>query len=345
VPALLSGLAGMASRGEGARKLADVLSGIDAGSMGNFASLLGGDSGALMQRGTGLLNSLFGDGLISGIAGAVSRYSGMNIESAKRLLAFLMPLVLGKVAAQWRSQGGTVGALTGLFADERRNIADAVPAGFSLTDIPGLAGAGEAVRDAATTTTRRTAETAEAATGSLASWLLPLAVLIVGGLLLWNFLKPRPGDQPVAQDANREAAPTTVMKPVVPDAANRDLPAMPTAAQMTESVRSVLTSFNEQLGAIRDAASAEAAAPRLEELKTKLDGIRAAWTRLPEADRPALRDLISAQIDPLKQKAQETLALPGLSDRIKALINDILQRLSELVSPAAQPAATPPERR
>ena len=119
-----------------------------------------------MQRGFGLLNSLFGDGMISGIANAISRYSGINFDAAKKLLAFLMPMVLGKVAAQWRSQGGTVGALTSLFADQKRNIADAVPAGFSLADIPGLAGAGEAVRDTATHTTRRATETAEAATGS-----------------------------------------------------------------------------------------------------------------------------------------------------------------------------------
>src|SRR5262245_38565194 len=72
VPTLLAGLAGMASRGEGAKKITDVLSGIDAGSLGNFASLLGGDTGSLLQRGNGLLGSLFGDSMISGAANAIS---------------------------------------------------------------------------------------------------------------------------------------------------------------------------------------------------------------------------------------------------------------------------------
>ena len=75
-----------------------------------------------------------------------------------------------------------------------------------------------------------------------------------------------------------------------------DLPAMPTAAQMTDDVKGILTSFNEQLGTIKDAATAEAAAPKLEELKTKLDGIRAAWARLPETSQPAIRELVRRKL-------------------------------------------------
>lgn len=335
VPTLLAGLAGMASRGEGAKKITDVLSGIDAGSMGNLASLLGGDRDSLLQRGMGLMDALFGSNMISGAANAISRYSGLNVEAAKKLLAFIAPMVLGKVAAQWRSQGGTVSALTSLFADQKRNIADAVPAGFSLADIPGLPGA-EAVR-AAVDTTRRTAQKAGAATSSAASWVLPLAVLLVGGFLLWNFLKPR---EPIAQDS-RDATKTTVMKPVVPETklATPDLNAMPDLDGMTDNLKGYLTSFTDTLGTINDAASAEAAAPKLEALKAKLDSFRAAWAKLPEANQTALRQAISAQIAPVREKAEQTAALPGISDRIKALINDILQRLTQL---AMQPSSSAP---
>ena len=348
VPALLSGLAGMASRGEGAKKLADVLSGVDAGTMGNLAHALGGDTGGLMQRGTGLLGSVFGGSMIDNIASAISRYAGINPGICKSLLAYIAPLVLGKVAAQWRSQGGTTSALTSMFADQKRNIADAIPAGFSLADIPGWTGASETVRAAAPThsnpTTRRAAEPVETTSSSLASWLLPLAVLLVGGLLLWNFLGRRGEDDRVAT-ADKDAQTTTVMKPVVPNAdqAARDTIAMPDMTRLTDDAKGVLTGFSDQLSAIRDAASAEAAAPKLEELNTKLDGLRAAWARLPEANRPAFRELFAAQMEPLQQKAQETLAIPSLSDRIKALINDILQKLTELATgrAPATPAATP----
>src|SRR5262245_25097774 len=51
VPTLLAGLAGMASRPEGAKKLTDTLSGIDTSSFGNLAQLLGGDTSSLLGRG------------------------------------------------------------------------------------------------------------------------------------------------------------------------------------------------------------------------------------------------------------------------------------------------------
>lgn len=339
VPTLLSGLAGMASRGEGAKRLSEVLGGIDAGTMGNFAQLLGGDAGGLLQRGNGLLGALFGDGLISGAANAISRYTGISVESARKLLAALLPMVLGKVAAQWRSQGGTVSALTGLFADQKRNIADAVPAGFSLAEVPDLAGTGETVRTATAHATRRAEETAAAASGSMASWLLPLAVLIVGGFLLWNFLKPRAAEGPVAERSARNAE-TTVMKPVVPDAqaANREM-GLADATQFGDNVKSILTSLTTELGAIKDASSAEAAIPKLEELKAKIDTARTVWARIPEANQSAVREIIATQMEPLRQKAETTLALPGLGERIKTLINDILVRLTEM---AKQPAANQP---
>lgn len=333
VPTLLSGLAALASRGDGAKKLTDVLSGIDATNLGNLAGLLGGDTGALLQRGSGLLSSLFGGSMIDTAAGAISRYSGISIETARKMLAMLVPLVLGKVAAQWRSQGGTASALTSLFAEQKRNIADAVPAGFSLPEIPGLAGAGDAVRGA-TQSARRATETAGAAGGSAASWILPLAVLIVGGLLLWQFLKPRAPERPVAGNTKTDAATTTVMKPVVPDATAGTLD----MARVTDDMKGILTSFTSELATIKDAASADAALPKLQEMKTKLDTLHATWAKIPETARTTLRQIVSEQMAPLKERAEQTIAIPGIGDRVKALIQGILERLAEMMQP---PAATP----
>jgi hypothetical protein len=290
---------------------------------------LGGDASGLLNRGSGLLNSLLGDGIISGIAGAISRFTGLNAGTCRSLLGYLMPLVLGKVAGQWKSQGGTVGALTNMFAEQKRNIADAVPAGFSLGDIPGLSGFGEAPR-AVAGHTRRAAETAESTSGSLANWLLPLAILLVGGFLLWNFLKPQPAEAPVAADTqNDEATNTTVMKPVVPET-----PGLPNATQVTDQLRGLLTSATTEFNTITDAASAEASMPKLEDLKTKLNGIYATWSKLPAASQPAIREAVGTQMETIKQKAEQAVGLPGISDRFKALVNEILQVIAKFMSPA-----------
>jgi hypothetical protein len=239
------------------------------------------------------LGSLFGDGMITGLSNAISRFTGINPGTARSMLAYVLPMILGKVAGQWRSAGGTANALTSLFADQKRNIADAAPAGFSLADIPGWPDAGDVSRAAAHTQHRAT-ERAEAGAGSVANWLLPLAVLLVGGFLLWNFLKPRP-ENPVASKpaAQTEPQSTTVLKPVTPE-----IPALSDVARTTNELKSILTTASADLGTITDVATAEAAMPKLEALKTKLDGIQTSWAKLPESSQPALREVVNEQLQP-----------------------------------------------
>ena len=82
------------------------------------------------------------------LANALSGFSGLSSATARSLLTYLIPVVLGKVAMQWKNQGSTASALASLFADQKQNIAAAVPAGFSLSDVPGLGRATEAGRSA-----------------------------------------------------------------------------------------------------------------------------------------------------------------------------------------------------
>ena len=324
VPALLSGLSGLASNADGAKKLTSVLGGLDASSIGNFANMLGGNTSSMLQNGGGLLGSLFGDGMISTAANAISRFSGLNAGAAKTLLSYLMPLVLGKVVGQWKTQGGTPAALTSLFAEQKRNISDAVPAGFSLGEIPGVGVAREAVRTASDTA-RRTAETAGRAAPSMASWLLPLAAVLVVGFLLWYFLKPRPATVPaVAQKTATEGERVTAMKPALPD-----MPSMPNASQLSGDLTGLFKSVTETFAGIKDAASAEAAAPKLEELSAKIDAMKKALGTLPEAGRTTLQRVIDDQLSPIKEQAQRTLNVPGLSDRVKAIISQVLQKLED----------------
>jgi hypothetical protein len=287
--------------------------------------VLGGDPSSLLGKGTGLLGSIFGDSLTAPIASAISRFTGLNVGTVRSLLALLMPLVLGKVASQWKNQGGTPNALTSMFAEQKRNIYDALPSGFAIDDIPGLTGAKDAVR-VASQTTRRGAETAQRSAPSIASWLLPLAVAVVGGLLLWNFLRPRAAEQQVtdADAVTVESEEVTVMKPAVPD-----MPATPTAAQLTGDINATFKTLGETFAGITDAASAEAAAPKLQELSAKLDSMKKMLSQLPETGRATLIKSIESQLNPMKEKAEQTLALPGLSERIKTLIGEIVRKLEE----------------
>lgn len=323
VPTLLGGLASLASSDDGVRKLTNTLSSFDAGSFGNFASMLGGDSGSLITKGSSLLGSLFSDSIITTAANAIGRFTGLSQGTIKSLLAMLMPTVLGKVASQWKSQGGTQSALTSLFADQKKHIADAVPAGFSLADMPGFGTATDAAR-LASRTTRRPVEVGAHSAPSLASWLLPLALLLAGAFLLWNFLRPEAPPVAAADEEVVETEEVTVMKPEFPA-----MPAIPTAANLTDELNAAFKNIGETFTSIKDAASAEAAAPKLEQLNTKIDDLKKMIAKLPESARSTLNTVVEKQLTPMKDQAQKALDLPGLSERIKSLINQIIRKLEE----------------
>jgi hypothetical protein len=272
----------------------------------------------------GMLNSLFGNSMLNNFASSIGKFAGIDPAIVQKLVAVIAPFVLGKVATQWRSEGGTPSALTNLLSEQTRYIPDSLPAGFSLDQIPGLSGATDAVR-AASHTTRRAAETAGRAAPSMASWLLPLAAILVGAFLLWQMLKPRPEAPVDVAGATETAADrVTAMKPAIPD-----MPDVPSASELTEQLKGTFKTLTETLAGIKDAASAEAAAPKLEELNAKIDSMKKMMAQLPETARTTLEPVIKEGLDPIKTEAQRTLTLPGLSDKIKQLIGQILRKLED----------------
>jgi hypothetical protein len=338
VPSLLSALSGLASTDDGARKLSNTFENFDTGGLGNIAQMLGGNSSTVLNKGNSLLGSLFGDGVNASLANALGRFCGVNSGIAKNLLAYLAPFVLGKVVNQWKNQGGTPHALKSLFADQRENIADAMPAGFSLADIPGV---GEAKTAAYNSVRKSTPE--PVATGSPAMWLIPLAIALLGGYFLWQFLS-RPGVEQAADNRVRTTADdvrTTVdqtarttadevraMKPVVPDGID-----VPSITSVRDELGGMFKSLDTAFTDIRDAASAERAMPTLRELNTKIDSMNQTLSRLPEAGRATLRPVIEEQVNAVAEKARAASAIEGIGAEIKALIQEILAKLTRWITP------------
>jgi hypothetical protein len=373
VPALLSGLAGMASSEDGVHKLASTLNNLDTGStlgtVSSLARMLSGDTSSVVNKGSNLISSLFGDSLVSSIAGSVGRFAGIDNAVSKKLLSLITPSILGLVANQWKDQGGGIGALTSLLAGQQKNIANALPSGFSLASIPGLPsvegalravgqGAREgaravgegarAVGAGATHAARRTAGAAEDAGRSLLTWLAPLAALLLAAAALWWFFGRRPVDvarnandaanaaantardaaTATADAANRAATNTadavTALRPTLPDVS------VPNISAVTRDISNIFTSATSSLSGIRDAASAQAALPKLNELTANIDAIRAYFDRLPAAAQATLGELISKQYAPIQEQAARILAMPGTSEEVKASLRGITNKLAGL---------------
>jgi hypothetical protein len=331
VPAILSALTGMAGSDTGARKLASALEGLDTGGLSNLAKMLGGDGGSLVQKGSQLLTSLIGESLVSNIASSIGKFAGLDPAATKKLIAAIAPTVIGLVGSQWKQQGGTVGGLSSLLADQKRNIVAAVPAGFSLTDIPGMSTADAALRVAGQAS-RRTADAANDATKTALMWALPLACLLLVALAIWWAFNRGRAAPNVAQNPARQgivdhnaATAVTALKPTLPD-----LPAIPDVSVVTKDLTGIFTSATQTLGSIRDAASAQAALPKLTELNLKLDGIRDLFDKLPAAGQAALGQLVSKQFAPLQEQAAKILATPGIDDQTTSMLEGITSKLAGL---------------
>ncbi|MGD9635731.1 MAG: DUF937 domain-containing protein, partial [Pirellulales bacterium] len=301
VPTMLAGLGGLAAQDDGVRKLSGALGNLDENVFGSFDRLISGDAASLRQKGGGLLNSLLGEGLTGGIASAISRYTGIAPETIKGLLAYLAPVVIGRVASQWQNLGGTPAALKNLFADQKRYIDDALPAGFSLSDVSGLGRMSELSRTAS-----HAAKRAETAPRSVAATLIPLALLLAGAILIWNVWKNRPAPpQAEVKPAVNERETVVAMKPVAPDNAAPEnatpAGAMAEIGSMHEQLTKLFQSLDTSFAEIKDAASAEAAVPKLEQIVPQLDQFTAAWQRLPATGRATLTGFLNDNFTKLKQ--------------------------------------------
>jgi hypothetical protein len=297
VPAVLSALSNMVSGG-GASKLASALGQYETGSAGHVSHMLSSQPGAVLEQGNSILSSLFGSGTVAAIIGALTRYAGIGTGSGNKLLGYLMPLIVGAVASRFAGKGGvTAQGLTSLFAEQKNSIAKALPSGFSLPDLPGAATATAATsREAA----RVVEEAVKPATPPLLKWALPVAAVIAAGLLGWYLLTRTP-------------------TPKAPDFAqvNTDL---------TGSFKTLTGSF----GSIKDAASAEAALPKLKELDTKLDGMKATVEKLSDADKGKITDLIKASIGKVEDKFAQLVWIPGVGDKIKTTVDGIMSKMASL---------------
>jgi Bacterial protein of unknown function (DUF937) len=218
VPALLSAISGMVSSGAGSQKLVSALSQLGSGSLENLSQKLSSQPGAVLEQGASILSSLFGSSTISGIVNALSRFASIAPGAAQKLLGYLTPLVLGTIASRLGGNSMNAQGLVNMLADQKGNITSALPSGFSLSEVPGLAAADSAARSAV--------KGVKAEASSLSRYALPLLGIAALGLLLWWFTRsvPKPARDADVAPVVRAQSPDTQragvtegVKSIVPD--------------------------------------------------------------------------------------------------------------------------------
>jgi hypothetical protein len=360
IPSLLAGMAHLSSTPDGARKLDAAVDQADASSWSNPMAALSRLSGGASEGEGGVLGSLLGGNAVSGLSGAIGKFTGLGGGSIMSLLGMLGPLVLGFLKGQKQTLGLDAGGLSSLLASQKSNIASAMPAGLGsvLSGIPGLgslSGAADATRAAAANAYDRGRDTLidtahgardamRAATPSPARWAVPLAILVALGALAW-WMSSRPATTPVAVNppapvapapapvapapAPMAAAPKSTVDDKLGNAAETAKAAIPASAgEVSTQVSDFFKSTSQTLGTITDASSAEAALPKLRDLSTKFDTIRTATDALPLDARGGITSAVKASQSGLQTTVDKLMAIPGVSDKIKPVVDDLMKKIN-----------------
>lgn len=338
VPAILAALVGLVQKSGGRDQLAAVVRDQDPGLLDNLSGMLsGGREKSLIDTGSNALTSLFGQSTVGSLAGAIGKFAGVDQGSTKSLLGALAPAVMGALGREQRAQGLDAQGLARLLSDQKDNIAHALPAGLAkelgstglLEGIADRLGEGvstvsQAARSAGADTARTASVAATTAAGVAGSaahtarhggsswlrWLIGLLVLLALIWLAYHFLF-----RPEVEEA---VAPTTV--PVTENLQVGDV-------NIGERVSGVFGQATTALNDVTDAASAEAALPRLTEINSELDNLSGMVGQLPAEGKSALASLINSSLPELEALIAKVTEIPGVGAVIKPAADTMLESL------------------
>jgi sporulation protein YlmC with PRC-barrel domain len=322
VPAILSGLANVASKPDGARRLAETIA--NQSPRAADLSSMAGDPAQLADTGKSLLSSLLGPSSFGALAGAIGKYTGLGDGAIRSLLGMVAPLVVGVLG---RESGTGSNALTQLLSSQRDNIAAAMPPGLSdalrAGDRIGTVSAAMArpsdtsrARETTGSATRAPAPTASASSSSWAYWALP--ILALAGLA-WYFWGGEQSGQPVSESPARPtfAPQSSSRQPLV----DTDLQPQITAA---------IDLLNRRLQEARDRPSAPDVLQMLQQAAGDFDRLNNHASRLPFDARDRLAENIKAAVAQAKTALDNTNAAPGLAADTRPVIAGLRAKLDAL---------------
>ena len=101
---------------------------------------------------------------------------------------------------------------------------------------------------------------------------------------------------------------------------------------LTDQVNASVAGLRTTLAGITDAASAEAAIPKIREAKVQLDRVSTLAEQLPPDGKRALARLIAAAMPAINSACDRVLAMPGVASVAQPAVNELRGRLNSLAS-------------
>lgn len=356
LPAILAGLGSVASKKDGADKIASAIGGLDSGMLGNLGKMLGG---ADAKKGGDLLGSLLGNNMLTSLLPLLGKFVKLDPSLITKALGLLAPLVLSSIGSSFKGQKVDGAGISRLFSEQKSNIASAIPAGLSLASLPGLESLGN-VGKVANQAMNQAGKAAAEAGGGLSKLLLPLIALaaIIGGIVWFmnNGAKKVEDAAKKAADAGAKAvagvadAGKEVVKAgekvvegaagAVKDAAKSTVEAakdmigdvaVPGFSDLQKNFSGMFDTVGPLLGGIKDAAGAEAALPDLEKAVTGLDGMMGTLGGMPEVAKSAVSTMVQSQLDKLGPVIDNIVGMQGVGEKVVTVLKSLKDKLGGLV--------------
>ena len=350
VPSVLAGLTGLAGQGQGGvDKIASALKGVEGGGF-DLSDLLKGGAPKVEEvskTGNSILEGLMGKAPLAALLLGLGKFLGGSGLITK-LLPLLAPRMLSMITKQMKSGGFGVADLAKLLLSQKSGLVSALPAGLGsvlsgvqgLGDLSGVLGAVSAPTSSPAKHSRPVEEPAGAG-----KWLpLMLIPLLLGGLY---FLFGRGGSEPtrtgpalgkagLEEAAAKATEMTGKAADTVKDVAEK---AKDAAAAATENLDELLgdagvalkgkftdyfSGLTGALDGIKDADTAKAALPKLEEMEGSLGGLIGSVKELPEAARPFFNEMVAGSQKAIADKVTSVLGLPGVEEILKPVLDKII---------------------
>lgn len=356
LPALLAGLGSVASKKDGADKIATAIGGLDPGMLGNLGKMLGG---ADAKKGGDLLGSLLGNNMLTSLLPLLGKFVKLDPSLITKALGLLAPLVLGSIGSAFKGQKVDGAGISRLFSEQKSNIASAIPAGLSLANLPGLESLGNVGKVANQAMNQASKATADASSG-LGKLLLPLIALaaVIGGILWFmnsgakkvedatkkavetgakavagvadagkEVVKAGEKVAAGAADAVKDAAKSTVeaAKDMIGDVA------VPGFSDLQKGFSGMFDTVGPLLGGIKDAAGADAALPDLEKAVTGLDGMMGTLGGMPEVAKSAVSTMVQSQLDKIGPVIDSIVGMQGVGEKVVGVLKSLKDKLGGLV--------------
>lgn len=356
LPTILAGLSSTAAAPGGSDKIAAALKGSSEGKEFDLDAILGGGPAKVEEatkKGTSILEGLFGKGMLLALLPVLGKVLG-NSGLITKLLPLLAPMAFKMIAGQMtKGSGGglDIGALTKLLVGQKSSFLGALPSGLgdALKGVQGFADLGGDVARtagaAAQSATRAAGQAADAGSDFIGK-LLPLALGALA-LLAGLYFLTRPAADKV--DAVKEAAGkaagqaaqmgTQVAEEAKKAAANAGKAVEGAVEDATAALgeagdaflgnaKGMFKDLTGLLDGIKDADTATAAAPKLEEQYSVLEKMIAGTKDLPEAAQSAVGAVVKEASGALTSKITDILGLPGVADILKPILDKITAGLA-----------------